>query len=316
MLLQKRFFYAVIPLGMAILIANCSPNAHKGLRKLSYEQQYTRALQVNIPPGNVVFQDEKGQVIQPEALNQLNPNAFAADQYVDKSDTVRLYVIRKIKPEDIQLRQRIGQLYEDSIELQILRIQRTEKDSARQKRMIELVKANGPIKPVKINCDSVGPMLEKVLELDQKSRESGGIDLNIDRQNQITVVSIFEGCGVPDASVVGKGSIYSMFMVIQHASRKLREKYLPVFKAQSEKGFLDKATLALMEDRLLMDQGKKQIYGTQVRSIGAASNYELYELEDPANVDKRRAAIGLGPIKAYLEHFGVDWEAYLKNLKH
>lgn len=35
------------------------------------------------------------------------------------------------------------------------------------------------------------------------------------------------------------------------------------------------------------------------------TTYELYPIEDPAQVDKRRTDVGLGPISEYLERFGI-----------
>ena len=310
----RTYGYPVF-LGVLFSCIGCTPS-YKGLRKLSYQEKFDRALRVEIPSEKVVYHDTHKKVIPASELHQFNRDSFATDEYVDQLDSVRICVVRKIKQRDIELRQRIGQVFEDSIALQILRIRRTVKDTAMQRGMIEVVQANAPIIPVKINCDSVTQILEQVLILDQDNRTKGGMNIMVDRQNQVTVVSIFENCGIPDAKIVGKESIYSMFMVIQHASRKLREKYIPVFKDQADKGVLDKGTLALMEDRLLMDQGKKQIYGTQLRMSSTASGYEVWPIEDPQNVDKHRAKVGLGPIKDYMEHFNVDWDAYLINLKH
>ena len=47
---------------------------------------------------------------------------------------------------------------------------------------------------------------------------------------------------------------------------------------------------AFLTDRVLINQVKKQIYGTQF--IG--------EIKDKKNVDKRRAKMGLEPLKDYL----------------
>jgi hypothetical protein len=60
--------------------------------------------------------------------------------------------------------------------------------------------------------------------------------------------------------------------------------------------------------------GKRQIYGSQV-SLGPQGSYVL-PLEDPDNVDKRRAAVGLPPIAEYLKHYQIQWnvEQYKKDL--
>ena len=62
----------------------------------------------------------------------------------------------------------------------------------------------------------------------------------------------------------------------------------------------------MMEDIILMNAGKPQIYGTQVSSI-SGSPWVLYELAKPEFVNKRREKVGLGPIEDYLKKFGIDF---------
>jgi hypothetical protein len=57
--------------------------------------------------------------------------------------------------------------------------------------------------------------------------------------------------------------------------------------------------LALLEDRVLMKQGKGQLYGSQIVD-DENGNPTLYTVEDPANIGKRRAAVGLPPISEFL----------------
>ncbi len=65
--------------------------------------------------------------------------------------------------------------------------------------------------------------------------------------------------------------------------------------------------LALLEDRVLTTQGKKQIYGSQLRTNEKTGKYEFYPIEREANVDKRRASVGLEPLEQYAKYFGVDY---------
>jgi hypothetical protein len=63
---------------------------------------------------------------------------------------------------------------------------------------------------------------------------------------------------------------------------------------------------ALLEDRIAISKGKKQKYGTQ---IGTDKNGKYYvePIEDPKNVDSRRASIGLGPLSEYLKTWNIEW---------
>ena len=76
------------------------------------------------------------------------------------------------------------------------------------------------------------------------------------------------------------------------------------------------SNLALMEDRVLLGQGKKQIYGTQIGMDNQTQLYYVSPLDDPDNVDKRRAQVGLEPIAEYVKDWQIEWDIrqYKKDL--
>ena len=63
-----------------------------------------------------------------------------------------------------------------------------------------------------------------------------------------------------------------------------------------------------MEDRVLLYQNKKQLYGTQIQSDSGIQKYYLYQLDDPDNVDKGRAKMGLGKLADALLEWGIKWD--------
>ena len=58
-----------------------------------------------------------------------------------------------------------------------------------------------------------------------------------------------------------------------------------------------------MEDRMLMNAGKPQKYGTQAYSITAGGKAVIYiwPVEDPDKLNQLRQSVGLSPIEEYLE---------------
>ena len=86
------------------------------------------------------------------------------------------------------------------------------------------------------------------------------------------------------------------------------KKYFPLIKKSADRGDLSWSTVALMEDRMLMDIGEKQKYGSQVQKANGSDKWTLYPIQDPKNVNKRRAKIGLEPIEDYLRRFGIEYE--------
>lgn len=66
--------------------------------------------------------------------------------------------------------------------------------------------------------------------------------------------------------------------------------------------------LALLEDRVALEHGYRQIYGSQVYNDPGTRKSYLAPLEDPDNVDTRRAKIGLQPLSEYLKSFDIVWD--------
>ncbi len=46
---------------------------------------------------------------------------------------------------------------------------------------------------------------------------------------------------------------------------------------------------------------------SQLRTNEKTGKYEFYPIEREANVDKRRASVGLEPLEQYAKYFGVDY---------
>jgi hypothetical protein len=77
-------------------------------------------------------------------------------------------------------------------------------------------------------------------------------------------------------------------------------KYLDRMRAAALAGEASKPNFALLEDRVLIRQGKPQRYGSQVDTKNGVT---LLPTEDDGNLDARRASMGLGPICEYLVRF-------------
>ena len=87
------------------------------------------------------------------------------------------------------------------------------------------------------------------------------------------------------------------FLVIQHADVAVQERYLPVLRQRVDEGEARPAWLALLVDRIRVARGKSQIYGTQSRFNADTGESELFEIDDPARVNERRALRGMKPLE-------------------
>jgi hypothetical protein len=136
----------------------------------------------------------------------------------------------------------------------------------------------------------------------------------LDSRNRQRLDEIVKQYGWPKKSVFGEEASGVAFSVVQHAELDYQKKYLPLIKEAVAQKEARQADLAILEDRILTREGKKQIYGTQVRLNQNTQLMELYPIEDEENVDARRAGVGLEPLAQYVKKaFGMEYTPQKKN---
>lgn len=128
-----------------------------------------------------------------------------------------------------------------------------------------------------------------------------------DSINLIKVTTILDKFGWLGADVVGGQGNTTLFLVIQHSDQKTQEKYLPMMREAVKNGKAQGSSLALLEDRVALGQGKKQIYGSQIHT-DKTGKYFVAPIEDETNVNLRRAAVGLEPLEDYVKHWNIDYK--------
>jgi hypothetical protein len=169
---------------------------------------------------------------------------------------------------------------------------RVKTDQAARMAMIEFMKKQ----------DSGGHVVLDKLTPEQKvenERLSAAVD-KADKENTKWLGEIVEKHGWPTISLVGKDGSNDAWLLAQHADRdpKFQRKCLDLMtKAPKEE--VSQKNLAYLTDRVLLAEGKKQIYGTQFTSTNG--KWEPRALEDPENVDKRRKEVGLPPLSEYVK---------------
>lgn len=137
-----------------------------------------------------------------------------------------------------------------------------------------------------------------------------------DSVNLIKIKKILDERGWLGPKIIGNQGNSTLFLVIQHSDLETQEKYLPMMREAVKKGNANASSLALLEDRVALREGKKQIYGSQIGRDQETGEYYVLPLIDPDNVDKRRSEVGLGTIQDYISNWGMTWnvEEYKKKL--
>lgn len=136
----------------------------------------------------------------------------------------------------------------------------------------------------------------------------------LDNKNRQRLDEIVKEYGWPKKSVFGEEASGVAFLIVQHAELDYQKKYLPLIKEAAAQKEARPSDLAMLEDRILTREGKKQIYGAQLRLNQKTQLMELYPIEDEENVDARRAAVGLEPLAQFLKRvFDIDYAPPKKN---
>jgi hypothetical protein len=127
-----------------------------------------------------------------------------------------------------------------------------------------------------------------------------------DSADLVIVTDILRRRGWQGPDEVGGRASMALFLVIQHSDSLTQVTYLPMMRTAVQEGKARGEDLALLEDRILTEQGKPQIYGSQVRTDPSGKS-SFFPILDEPNVNKRRAWIGLGPIEEYARFFQIDY---------
>ena len=117
------------------------------------------------------------------------------------------------------------------------------------------------------------------------------IIFHTDTDNQEKLDRLILQCGWP-GNLDANRATFSAFIVIQHAPLDYQLKYFERVEAANRRGEIPSSKFAWLVDRILVGQGKPQLYGTE---FDYGSN-EVAPIADPANLDQRRKTMGLPPM--------------------
>lgn len=127
-----------------------------------------------------------------------------------------------------------------------------------------------------------------------------------DSINTLKVSEIIDKYGWLDSDIVGKKGNQTLFLVIQHSDIRTQEKYLPIMTEVARNGKISKSELALLVDRVEMQNKRPQIYGSQIQRVNG--KFVIYQILDEVNVNKRRADVGLEPLEEYVKNWGIEYK--------
>ena len=127
-----------------------------------------------------------------------------------------------------------------------------------------------------------------------------------DERIEIEFIKILEKYGWLGINQVGRLANGALFSIIQHSSIETKEKYAPLMKESVLKNESQPMHYARLIDRILVNNNKPQIYGSQT-TIDKNGNAFFLEIEKPEYVNKRRKEIGLDEIQSFAKESGIEW---------
>ncbi len=277
----------VIAIFASFFLAGCGTDSTQTskptqtIHKLTQEEVLELAKKGQLNLLYAKYEDKNGDKLNTELKNLLDRNKLGRDFYGDKEGNIKRIEVHPLSQEDTFFEIQLGVLL--------------------RKDYFE------GITFIPVDCSKNKEILEKLFDKDQNARNGTGEDT--DDKNQVILLSLLEECGFPTKKEVGEKGMDGIFFVLQHSYQNIMAYYYGDMQKATTKGVFEESTFALMQDRLLMHFGHKQIYGTQIIREG------LYDLEKPSEVNKRREKVGLPPIEEYLKRFELNYEEEMKRME-
>ena len=120
----------------------------------------------------------------------------------------------------------------------------------------------------------------------------------IHRNNSTRMQAIIVECGWPGRSLVDDDGNEAAWQIVQHAilNPTLQQNALPLLEQAVQTGEAAAWQWAMLTDRVLMEAGQPQIYGSI--HVGSEDGTLVpWPITDPDQVNVRRQAVGLPPLE-------------------
>lgn len=170
-----------------------------------------------------------------------------------------------------------------------------------------------------VKSDQVAANIKKGPYKDYTTEQWNHFKDSVFSVHQQRLAVIFKKYGFPGISMVGKDGSFNFWLMVQHCDKfpAFQRKVLKAMKKEVKKQNANPNNYAYLFDRVQVNAGKKQLFGTQlsyqVATTGRA--FPRNGLLDSVNVDKIRKEYDLPPLKDYLNqvtemHYEMNKKSY------
>ena len=113
---------------------------------------------------------------------------------------------------------------------------------------------------------------------------------------RLRTLAATRGSTWPTRSIVGAAGVRAVWILVQRDTALQRTALHRMMESGPDEALA--ADVAVLEDRVRLQSGRKQLYGSQLRMVNG--RFVPAPIEDSAHVDMRRDAAGLPPLKSAL----------------
>mgnify|MGYP001576580548 FL=1 len=153
---------------------------------------------------------------------------------------------------------------------------------------------------------NLAKIINKMAVIDQKMRrkamKTGIWDKKIDKKNTLKMKEIIKRYDWPTINLVGKKASKNAWLLVQHADHniKFQKQCLKLMKDiyKINSNFINRTNIAYLKDRILVNEGKAQLFGTQFYT-NKKGIFGPRPIKDIKNLDKIRKKYGLPPFSEY-----------------
>ena len=271
---MKNNLILILPILLLLLTISCKKGKAQ-LMKLSVDKMCILLKEGDRSFYYAITTDSLGNALNDSLKTQLTKGKLFREFYVDGNGKVKEIRVRKLTENDIfdEIRIRCAMTF-----------------PFEQYNQID------------INCDSSSTIIQKAYANDQMSRSSEEFFNNIpnvDLTNKDIVISLVEKCSLKS---IDENLINQIFLVIHHIGIEYMSYYYLTFTEFYKQGLLSGRNYARMLDRLLMNSGFKQLYGTHI------VKQSIFDIKDVENVNERRKQLGLNTIEEQAREFGFEFK--------
>jgi len=141
---------------------------------------------------------------------------------------------------------------------------------------------------------------QALFELDEQQQK-----MHVEHMTKLE--EVMSSAGWISSKKYGKTACEQALAIMKNAPGERLEQHLDTVLKAAENGEANPSDAAYIHDKVLMYQGKKQLYGTQIAFNEKKGINDVYPIQDEANVDTRRAKVGLGPLADALKKMGIQY---------